>query len=258
VVHLPNDEAAAGRPWVWSQHWLDLLFLHWQVPAEDLRPRVPAPLEVATFAGHAWVSLVLFRLRVRPRWLPFLPGLSGLVEINLRTYVHFRGRPAIWFLSVHADSPWAIRLARLLTPMPYQQAAMRYRRVEDRFHFRAWQRADPAFGLALDFRPDGEGAEAVAGTLDDWLLERYRLFLPGRRGELLEAEVAHPRWVARGVGVCLAANSLGRPVGLDLDRTPDRAHFSTGVRARFGAFQELEGAGAGVPVAHEEPASAPF
>jgi uncharacterized protein YqjF (DUF2071 family) len=257
VVHLTNDEAAAGRPWVWSQHWLDVLFLHWQVPAEDLRPRVPAPLEVATFAGHAWVSLVLFRLRVRPRGLPFLPGLSGLVEINLRTYVHFRGRPAIWFLSVHADNAWAIRLARLLTPMPYRQAAMRYRQEGGQLHFRAWQ-ADPAFGLALDFRPEGEGTAATAGTLDDWLLERYRLFLPGRRGELLEAEVTHPRWVARGVAVSLAANSLGRPEGLDLARAPDRAHFSAGVRARFGAFRKLEGVEAGVPVAREEPASVPF
>jgi len=39
-----------------------------------LRPHVPALLEVATHDGEARVSLVLFRLRVRPRGLPFLPG----------------------------------------------------------------------------------------------------------------------------------------------------------------------------------------
>ncbi len=71
------------------------------------------------------MSLVVFRLRVRPRWLPYLPALSDLVEVNLRTYVRFGDAAGIWFLSVHADNAWAIAVARLLTPMPYVRAPMR-------------------------------------------------------------------------------------------------------------------------------------
>src|SRR6266566_6653290 len=123
----------AGTPpdclgsWVWSQQWRNVLFLHWQVPAANLRSHIPAPVEIATCCDSAWVSLVLFRLRIRPRWLPFLPAVSELVEVNLRTYVQVQDKPGIWFLSVHADNRWAIRLAKLLTPMPYEPAGMQYR-----------------------------------------------------------------------------------------------------------------------------------
>jgi uncharacterized protein YqjF (DUF2071 family) len=227
---------------VWSQHWLDLLFLHWQVPAGDLRARIPCRLEVDRHGGQAWVSLVLFRLRVRPRWLPFLPGLSGLVEANLRTYVRCGDRPGIWFLSVHADNRWAIALARRLTPMPYVRAAMDYRRPGHRFRFVTWCPTPPHAGLSVQFLPGPEARAVADGTPDAWLLERYRLFILDDRRRLLEAEVAHPRWVVRDVDVTMSANRMGAPVGLDLDRAPDRAHFSEGVRAYFGAFREAEAA----------------
>jgi uncharacterized protein YqjF (DUF2071 family) len=137
-----------------------------------VRPHIPAPLEVATHDGGAWVSLVLFRLRVRPRWLPFLPGVSELVEVNLRTYVRCRAKTGIWFLSVYADNRWAIRLARLLTPMPYAHAAMRYQRFGDQFQFQAWQGLTFVPESAFTFRPTGKGVEPRQHSLDEWLLER--------------------------------------------------------------------------------------
>lgn len=238
--HFTNHGSDVTRSWVWSQHWLDLLFLHWRVPVAALRSCVPAPLEIETYDGSAWVSLVLFRLRVRPRWLPFLPGVSTLIEVNLRTYVSFRDRPGIWFLSVHADNVWAMRLAKLFTPMPYTQAPLRYRRLEGRFEFRVGPATGSDLALALTFIPDGEGTCAVAGTLDEWLLERYRLFVRGRRSVLMQAEVAHPPWLTQRVAIKLSTNQLRLPSGLDLCHDPESAHFSAGVRARFGAFREID------------------
>ena len=118
LTHACSGGVIRCGSWVWSQHWLNVLFLHWQVPAAALRAHLPSALDIATYDGSAWVSLVLFRLRVRPRWLPYLPGLSDLVEVNLRTYVRFRDKPGICFLSVHADNRGAIFLAKRLTPMP--------------------------------------------------------------------------------------------------------------------------------------------
>jgi uncharacterized protein YqjF (DUF2071 family) len=225
---------------VWSQHWTDVLFLHWQAPLAALRSQVPAPLEIATYEGRPWVSLVLFRLRVRPRWLPFMPLLSDLVEVNLRTYVRWGERPGIWFLTVHADNRWAIHVARRLTPLPYVRAAMRYQRSGNLFQFEACRPSAPRFDLGITFLPGADGAVPGAGTLDEWLLERYRLFACDRHSILVQAEVAHPPWITRGVSVAVATNSLGRPVGLDLSRPPDWAHFSGGVRAHFGAFREVK------------------
>jgi uncharacterized protein YqjF (DUF2071 family) len=240
TIHDAAVPTIADRSWIWSQHWRDLLFLHWHVPVAAVHPHIPAPLEVATHDGAAWVSLVLFRLRVRPRWLPFLPGVSALVEVNLRTYVRYRAQEGIWFLSVHADNRWAIRLGRLLSPLPYAHAAMHYERRGDQFHFQAWQGPTSAPASAFTFRPAVEGSAAREHSLDEWLLERYRLFARGRRGALVQAEVAHPPWVLHGAALSVTANHFGRACGLDLSRAPQRAHFSPGVLARFGAFRRLE------------------
>jgi len=38
------------------QRWHDLLFLHWDLPPDVLRPLVPPRLEVDTFEGRAFVT----------------------------------------------------------------------------------------------------------------------------------------------------------------------------------------------------------
>jgi uncharacterized protein YqjF (DUF2071 family) len=230
-----DDQWEATQACVWHQHWLDVLFLHWQVRSEALRPHIPSCLEIDD-CGGTWVSAVLFRLRVRTRWLPFLPGLSGLVEGNLRTYVRYQSRPGIWFLSVHGDNPWAIRLARLLTPMPYEHAVIAYLQSKGRFEYKAASHSVPSL-LELQFRPGPTTPALAHDPLDVWLLERYRLFISGRRRSLLQAAVAHPRWSVQPVELSLHANQLGKRFGLDLSALPERAHYSPGVRARFGRFR---------------------
>jgi uncharacterized protein YqjF (DUF2071 family) len=221
--------------------------MHWRVDLTGLRPHVPAPLEIETHDGDAWVSLVLFRLRVRPRRLPFLPAVSNLVEVNLRTYVHWQGKPGIWFLSVHADNPWAIRLARLLTPIPYTYAVMRYLCLGRQFQFQAGYSSPSGTLAVMTFLATEETSEAKEHSLDEWLLERYRLFGCGGRAALVQAEVSHDRWVTQGVAVSVSVNNFGRAVGLDLGCAPERAHYASGVWARFGAFERLEGIGPNQP-----------
>src|SRR5437016_4587670 len=116
-------------PWRWSQNWRDLFFAHWQVPTCALRPHLPNCLRIDTWQGTAWVSIVAFRLDVRHRWLPALGLCSNFLELNLRTYVRWRGMPGIYFLSIHADSHIAVALARLLTPLPYARACLSYRHL---------------------------------------------------------------------------------------------------------------------------------
>jgi uncharacterized protein len=243
-----NAQAVDDPPlrWIWSQHWLDVLFLHWRVLLAELRPHIPAPLEVQTFGGEAWVSLVCFRLRVRPRGLPFLPGFSNLLEANLRTYVEFRDRPGIWFLDVLADNPLAIQIARRLTPMPYRRAEVSYFRGTDQMRFAINLTADTSHcsdgkgrqeclsQVSVGFRA-GREQQTIGDTLDSWLLERYRLYLRGRRG-LVQADAVHPPWRVLEAEITDFSCSIGERLSLDLAHRPDRIHFSPGVKARFGAF----------------------
>jgi uncharacterized protein len=234
------DETVAARPWVWSQHWINLLFLHWRIPVDALLPHVPSEVTIDTVEGWGWVSLVLFQLKVRPRWLPFVPCVSTFNELNLRTYVCYRDRPGIGFLSIHANNRWAIRLARWLTPLPYLPARIRYQEAATGFSFDCWDLALPDCRSSIRFSPEGHSWQPQDGTLDAWLLERYRLFILGKCRRLHMAEVVHPRWTIRRARARILANTIGSPFDLDLSRSPDLVHFSSGVTARFGAFQRAD------------------
>src|SRR5262245_20685303 len=101
------------RPWAMGMHWHDLLFAHWPVKVESLRPLVPSELAIDTFDGQAWLGVVPFRMTaVRPRICPSLPGLSAFLELNVRTYVTAEGKPGVWFFSLDAASRLAVRAAR--------------------------------------------------------------------------------------------------------------------------------------------------
>ena len=91
------------------QSWHDLLFMHWRVPADVLRPLIPPGLEVDTFDGSAWIAVVPFRMSdVAPRFVPAVPGLSAFPELNVRTYVARDGKPGVWFFSLDAGNRLAV------------------------------------------------------------------------------------------------------------------------------------------------------
>ena len=98
----------AGWP-IMYQSWGKLLFLHWPVPGDLLRPLIPEPLAIDTFDGTAWVGITPFTMwGVRPVFSPSLPFLSESHEMNVRTYVHLDGIPGIWFFSLDANNPVAV------------------------------------------------------------------------------------------------------------------------------------------------------
>ena len=101
---LPSD------PWALSRRWQELLFMHWPLREEVLRPLIPPALALDTFDGSAWLGVVPFGMSgVRPRFLPEVPWLSDLPELNVRTYVSAEGKPGIWFFSLDAHNPIAVR-----------------------------------------------------------------------------------------------------------------------------------------------------
>jgi uncharacterized protein YqjF (DUF2071 family) len=237
-LHSRIEATYSSQPWLWSQHWLDLLFAHWPVASADLRPHVPAALEVDAYDGTAWVSLVAFRLeRIRRRWLPSLGFLTDTLELNLRTYVRYHGEPAIFFLSIHAGRPLLVRLARWATPLNYQPARMSYTRTDGGMLFHS--RCPAGCGeltFTASFAPIGVGREAGAGTIEEWLLERYCLCAQGAQGALFRSVVRHPPWVIRDVKAKVQDNTMGHPFGFDLSRAPQHLHFSPGVQARIWPF----------------------
>jgi len=57
--------------WVLSMRWHDLLFLHWPIRPELIRPLIPSALDLDTFDGWCWIAVVPFHMTgVRPRYVP--------------------------------------------------------------------------------------------------------------------------------------------------------------------------------------------
>ena len=187
------------EPWTSAQSWVDLAFLHWPVDADELRRLVPDSVELETFDGAAWLGIVPFLLTgLRVRGLPPIPRLSTFPELNVRTYVTHGDRPGIWFFTLDAGSTWFVEAAKRLYRLPYQHARMRCGRSGEYVHYEA-ARAGAAFSGR--YRGDGELFHAEAGSLEEFLTERYCLYTEDG-GRLYRADIHHPRWdLQRGKAV---------------------------------------------------------
>src|SRR5271165_5563602 len=94
-----------------------------------------------------------------------------------------------WFYSLDANQPLAVWIARLCFALPYQHAAM-HTDVDGGEIAYSSVRLGSAETLHYRYRPTLDIAEAAFGSLEFFLLERYRLFAH-RRGRLLTGRVYH-------------------------------------------------------------------
>src|SRR5436853_7191963 len=114
------------------QNWGKLLFMHWPIGADVLRPLIPAQLSIDTFEESAWIGVVPFTMwGIRASFLPSIPRISAFHELNVRTYVHYQGVPGVWFFSLDAANSLAVWGARTFYHLPYFNARMDLERSEN-------------------------------------------------------------------------------------------------------------------------------
>jgi len=208
------------------QSWRELLFAHWPVGREVLRPLVPPALEVEEWEGRGWVGVAAFRLvGLRPRGSPALPGLSEFPELNLRTYVRYAGRPGIYFFSLDAGNRLAVAGARLGYRLPYRLARIRIEREGEWVVYRS-RRADGRAEFVGRYRPVGAGFEPAPGTLEHFLIERYALYAVLRSGRVLRADIHHRPWQVRPAEARIERNTVASAAGIDLPDDEPLLHYA--------------------------------
>jgi uncharacterized protein YqjF (DUF2071 family) len=209
--------------------WHDLLFMHWPVHEEALRSLIPPALHLDTFGGSAWLSVTPFRMTgVRPRFLPSVPPLSNFPELNVRTYVTAGGKPGIWFFSLDAGNPVAVRLARATFHLPYLDAEMSCAVVGDEVHYRSVRTrgGTPGAELAARYRPVGEPSESRPGTLENFLTERYCLYAADGRGNVYRGDIHHHPWPLQPAEAEVEKLTMTEQIGVALPETGPVLHFS--------------------------------
>lgn len=231
------DERPVGH-----QRWSDLLFVHWPLSVFELEPLIPKQLTLDTYDGSAWVGLVLFRMSgVRPWWSPPVPGISSFCETNVRTYVHADGEhPGVWFMSLDASSSLAVRLARWRWHLLYHRAAMKVDRSGSCVRYvseRLWPGTVGVGGtveaevgdLFGQLDKDVPAGQAVPGTLEHFLAERYVLYSQSHTGRLYRAQVHHQPYPLREAELLKCDETFLKAADLQMKSEPSHVMFSSGV-----------------------------
>jgi len=239
-------------PVVMHQQWRDLLFFHWRYSAAAIQATLPPGLFVDTHDGEAYLGVVPFTMqRVRPRFLPPVPGLSDFLELNLRTYVHdAAGIPGVWFYSLDANQRLAVTIARTLFHLPYEHAVMQATRALNgamTFRSQRHKHPGPHGASCFSWAPSEAPRQANPGTLEYFLAERYRLYAHTPRG-LRRGAVHHaPYPLCRATLTAWDDHLLPLNGFESTGRPPDHVLCSPGVDAAIFPLER-------VPVAANPPA----
>jgi uncharacterized protein len=214
-------------PWIMTQSWHDLLFAHWPVDAEALASYLPVSLPLDTFDGSAWVGVVPFHMsNVAPRGVPALPWLSAFPELNVRTYVRVEDKPGVYFFSLDATNPIAVRVARRCFHLPYYLAEMTLSDRDAAIHYRSRRTAGPAAEFIASYRPIAPPVAPRPGSLEHFLTERYCLYALDGRGRPARCEIQHPPWPLQSAEAEITVNTMASAAGVRLPDAPPLLHFS--------------------------------
>ncbi len=229
LVDSPRPWAPPQRPWIMAQTWNDLLFAHWSVPAANLRPLLPAGLQLDIHMDKAWVGVVPFHITdIHLRGVPPVPFLSAFPELNVRTYVVHNGKPGVWFFSLDAMHIAAVEVARLTYHLPYFHAWMSTRNENGTVHYKS-QRRDwraKAGAFVGSYRPISEVFYTQPDTLEHWLTARFALYAADRKGIIYRGEIAHQPWTLQLAEAKIEVNTVAQSHGITLPDEPPLLHFA--------------------------------
>jgi hypothetical protein len=218
------------------QNWGRLLFMHWAIDAELLRPLLPSQLSIDTFDGKAWIGVVPFTMwGIRASFLPAIPGTSAFHELNVRTYVHLNGVPGVWFFSLDAVNSLAVWGARTFYHLPYFKAEMSLAQEGKTINYsskRIDQRGSPA-----EFQASwaiGEPLpQSTPESLEFFLTERYCLY-SSHRDQLFRSRIFHRPWPLRSAELVSARaggyeSTMIQALGISAPQAEPLLHYAESI-----------------------------
>lgn len=238
IRHRPKGQA------VMHQNWGKLLFMHWRIKEEFLRPLIPSTLQIDTFGDSAWLGIAPFTMwgiSALPPFLPPLPGLNALHECNVRTYVHYNGVPGVWFFSLDANSAAAVFAARTFFHLPYFNAEIELQETGNRIDYRLRRKDEPVAELKAAWAIGEKLPQSQPGSREFFLTERYCLYTE-KNGQLYRARIHHAPWQLQQAELLkfdeniLAADRLPQPQGQPI------LHYAEEISVDIWMLEPVDGA----------------
>lgn len=218
--HRPWD--MPKEAWIYYQEWNKAIFLHYQVDMADLERWIPDGLEIDTYEGRPWVSIVAFTMeKIRPKYLPSIAMISNFDEVNIRTYVRSGGKRGVYFLSIEGGKWLSCKIAKGLSQLPYRYSNIQ--RMNNRYQ--SW---NTTYNDRLDIKYKVGQQINEKNELDRWLTERYALFQDA--GRYINAfEIHHVEWPLLDVQIISLDVDYPRFQSL-FQEGPTKVQYSSGVQ----------------------------
>lgn len=230
------------QPWLMTQTWHDVLFAHWPVPPEVIRPLVPRDFALDLYGGQAWVGLVPFDMsNVTVRPLPPVPYLSSFAEVNVRTYVTVGNKPGVYFFSLDAERAMAAAAARHLLHLPYHTAAITVQRDGAAVRYHSDRRGATDGSFSAWYRPTSTAIDTRTDALAHYLTERYCLYHVDHRGRPYRLQIHHPPWPLQRTEAVIACESLLAAAGIERPDARPLFHYAARQDTLFWGPEPIEG-----------------
>lgn len=224
-----HPEQVIQRP-LMRQEWRCAAFIHWEYPADVVRPLIAPPFELHTFDGRAWVGLTPFTTTLRVLGAFSLPGPRRFPETNVRTYVRAPdGTDGVWFFSLDVTNLANVPVGRL--GMPYFWADLTVDQDATTVHYGGRRRSrDRHHAPRYDFSLQYEQRRIESHSdLDIFLTGRWHTYT--KRGPFLgRFDIEHEPWpLHRGEHVRGDHVTMLESAGLPGPRAEPVIHYSPGV-----------------------------
>lgn len=185
-----------SSPWIMTQTWSNMLFAHWPISTNHLRAHIPSILDIDARDGTSWISIIPFQVRhTRLHSMPKFPFYHTYLELNVRTYVMYKGVPGVYFFSLDANKWPVVTGAKIGAALPYKHACMKMTVKDPIVHVKS-QRQHPG-SPSESFKASYQQSSSIyipdKESLEYWLLERY-CFWTLKGNTLYRGDIHHDRW----------------------------------------------------------------
>jgi uncharacterized protein len=228
-------------PWIMTQTWNHVLFAHWPISVESIREKIPDQLEIDMYDQKAWIGILPFYLNhLRLRNLPPIPLSSAFPELNVRTYVTYKGIPGIYFFSLDADHQLAVLSARTFFHLPYYYAKMEIILNKDEIKFKSTRKnSNQNAEMVARYHPVSKRYHPQKETMEYWLTERYR-FYTTHKGDLYYEDIHHLPWSLQKAEAEFSKNTLLSALDIDVINTSPLLHYSESQKVLFWPIHRIE------------------
>lgn len=189
--------------------------------------------------------MVVFRLSgVKLRGLPQFGPVASFAEVNVRTYVTYHGRPGVYFMSLDADNPLAVALARPWFRLNYYNSEISLRVSEEgesavQFKSRRIERGAPEARLEVTYAPLPGVEDYRPSSLERWLTERYCYYVVHNRG-VLRCDIEHGRWPLQPARAAFVENSMAEAHRIKLPARTPLLHYVPFMEAHIWPLRNVE------------------